>query len=376
MSYVSYLSQLVVFVLALVGTFFRCVRQDEQGHTQHNRFGLPIPTTAGKIIVLFLTLSFLLSIATNWSNYADAKEKEAHEKESKRQLETDLQELIHQNRSLSEELTGVRGDNADLQDALNEVASTNLKNFELVLSEQSSKHRENLNRFSYLLRRQEDFARATGEGINQVMNPLPTELVVSFTIQVKTKQDALTAYVERITRRRARFLVFSFRLRDLSLPHPTSAEEREARAFFSSISIQAKFYKEPVTADAYGTAKEDLSIAFRTGIARPNPAEESETQANVPTASYNPFGKLITLKGTKICEFVTAGPNITSLLHFRGSTVLIRVGPGSSKIGFELGSIVFRTPTGRRLPVARLKRYDTAGSGPIFYTTIPKDAIF
>ncbi len=62
----TYLSHLILFVLALIATFFKGSRTDENGNTAYSDYGFPLLTKAGKVILILLTLSFLTSLYTTW----------------------------------------------------------------------------------------------------------------------------------------------------------------------------------------------------------------------------------------------------------------------------------------------------------------------
>lgn len=73
----SYLSQIIVFALALMGTLFQSTKTDADGKTLHTKSGLPVLTTVGKVVVTLLTISFGISLLSVWQS--EQAESEARE---------------------------------------------------------------------------------------------------------------------------------------------------------------------------------------------------------------------------------------------------------------------------------------------------------
>jgi hypothetical protein len=63
---VNFISQTIVFALALMGTLFKSTRTDEHGKTTYTASGLPMLTTTGKVVVTLLSISFCVSLITIW----------------------------------------------------------------------------------------------------------------------------------------------------------------------------------------------------------------------------------------------------------------------------------------------------------------------
>jgi hypothetical protein len=60
--------QVITFLLALIGTFFKCVKEDSRGNPLHSSRGLPVLTTPGRYILTLLVGSFLLSLLLTWKS--------------------------------------------------------------------------------------------------------------------------------------------------------------------------------------------------------------------------------------------------------------------------------------------------------------------
>jgi hypothetical protein len=56
------IAQVVTFLVALIGTFFKCVKEDARGKPLHSARGLPILTTPGTYILTLLVASFVSSL--------------------------------------------------------------------------------------------------------------------------------------------------------------------------------------------------------------------------------------------------------------------------------------------------------------------------
>lgn len=80
----SYISQSIVFLIALLGVVFKSVQTDDKGNVIHStyqlpilsRYQLPALTRVGKSIVVCLFVSFLISLYTTYQVSKEAKEKE------------------------------------------------------------------------------------------------------------------------------------------------------------------------------------------------------------------------------------------------------------------------------------------------------------
>lgn len=138
----SYVSQIIVFALALMGTLFQSTKTDADGKTIYTKSGLPVLTTVGKVVVTLLVISFgisMLSVRQGEMDEGEARERarRADEKlalveEYNRGMKDTLDRVFVQNKELTddqkrqfaavlgeqkqggEELAGRIGDTADL----------------------------------------------------------------------------------------------------------------------------------------------------------------------------------------------------------------------------------------------------------------------
>lgn len=107
----SYISQCIVFLIALLGVIFKSVQTDDKGNVIHSKYQLPILsryqlpalTRVGKIIVVCLFVSFLISLHTTYQVAKEAKEKEDNSA-------AQLAELKNQNDILSKDIDALSKD--------------------------------------------------------------------------------------------------------------------------------------------------------------------------------------------------------------------------------------------------------------------------
>src|SRR5947209_4423100 len=62
----NFISQTIMFALALMGILFKSTKTDEKGTPIYYSYGLPMLTTTGKVVILLLTISFGISLLTIW----------------------------------------------------------------------------------------------------------------------------------------------------------------------------------------------------------------------------------------------------------------------------------------------------------------------
>jgi hypothetical protein len=90
----TYISQFIVFLLALIGVMWKSIETDQNGNSIRSKRGFLVLTRAGKIIVVCLFISFFLSVYTTYLGSKESKEKEE-------KLNADLAKVQTQNLSLS-----------------------------------------------------------------------------------------------------------------------------------------------------------------------------------------------------------------------------------------------------------------------------------
>jgi hypothetical protein len=188
----GYILLLIGFSLAVLGTLFKGVKQDEQGNTVHSKRGIPIPSNAGKVILIFLALSFATSVFFTYKTAKDNKEKE--------RKATDLQQsLIQKNEELSKQQKSLIQKNEELSKQLGDAQNENISQFKNVLKQQieaheeslsdlERKHKVNLNKFSSLLSLQERVGRETVKGFENVLHPIAN---LKITLALNTSRRAV-----------------------------------------------------------------------------------------------------------------------------------------------------------------------------------------
>ena len=80
-------AQLVAFLVAVIGTFFKCVKEDSHGKPVYSSRGLPTLTTPGKYILTLLVASFVVSAWLTWSSSKDMDDLKGDLREAKKNLE-------------------------------------------------------------------------------------------------------------------------------------------------------------------------------------------------------------------------------------------------------------------------------------------------
>ncbi|HWR83244.1 MAG TPA: hypothetical protein VN285_08075 [Candidatus Deferrimicrobium sp.] len=100
----DYVSQTIVFLLALLGSFFNCAKQDDSGKKIYWRSIVPVPSRAGAIILVLLSTSFGISLVSTLNEKDDAREDLYSANKSADELRSTLAELSGKNDNLLLEL--------------------------------------------------------------------------------------------------------------------------------------------------------------------------------------------------------------------------------------------------------------------------------
>jgi hypothetical protein len=69
----SFISQLASLVIALLGTFFKCIKEDSAGKRMYSASGLPLLTKQGKYILILLFVSFGTSLVIAWQSSRESQ---------------------------------------------------------------------------------------------------------------------------------------------------------------------------------------------------------------------------------------------------------------------------------------------------------------
>ncbi|HKQ50817.1 MAG TPA: hypothetical protein VJT74_00510, partial [Pyrinomonadaceae bacterium] len=162
----AYISLVIVFILAIMGTLFKSTRTDSSGKVIHAKYGLPVLSKTGKVVVSLLTISFLLSIFTTWRKaQADWSQAEADRVEKEKaakyqgELKSNLEDVQRRNRTLEELST-------ELLKRSNLLSEEQREKFKSVLQEQV----ESGERVAAKISGATDLLRANIEASSQAIN--------------------------------------------------------------------------------------------------------------------------------------------------------------------------------------------------------------
>lgn len=107
----AFIAQLVTFLVALIGTFFKCVKEDAHGRPLRSSRGLPVLTGPGKYILTLLVASFVSSI---WLTHDSSQEMTELQKNLKAALakQSELSDQLRKaNEQIQEHQTNAQADN-------------------------------------------------------------------------------------------------------------------------------------------------------------------------------------------------------------------------------------------------------------------------
>lgn len=154
----KYASLIVVFLVALVSSFFKLVEVNHKGRPIRTKLGVPVPTKAGRLFLLLLLASFLLSIYTMGSNDATERRARRDTATKLKGLDSMLSQLLKQNDTLYASLSNVGRRVADVSTKLDTGIATagangsqHGDNLPSSLTEGKGKIEIELDRFSRLL---------------------------------------------------------------------------------------------------------------------------------------------------------------------------------------------------------------------------------
>ena len=101
----SYISQGIVFVLAIMGILFKSTKTDKDGKTIYTKSGVPVLTMTGMIVILLLTLSFAISLWTTWGKAKSDDKQKNDAQEAQASLTKKLTDANQQIEDLRAEFT-------------------------------------------------------------------------------------------------------------------------------------------------------------------------------------------------------------------------------------------------------------------------------
>jgi hypothetical protein len=137
-NFINFISLLVSFLIALVGTFFKCIKEDETGKRVYSARGRPLLTNQGKLILVLLFLSFGTSLWLAW-------------------------DAAQTNKKLTDQLNGIKKENYN--------------GYQSVLSEQRTEERAALDRQKHLIDLQEETGQQIARNLEHTASLLEQTVV-------------------------------------------------------------------------------------------------------------------------------------------------------------------------------------------------------
>jgi hypothetical protein len=164
----SYLSQVIVYTLAVLGVLFKSTKTDSEGKPLYWKHTIPVLTTTGKVVLTLITLSSVVSIISAYRKSKDEADRTARAEASQLATNNQLSEVRGENRKLNELLNSVYAQ-AHL------ISEDQRTQFSSVLTEQKESGEGIVKRIDNSI---DLLHRSTGE-LNRVVHPV-TDVLVSF----------------------------------------------------------------------------------------------------------------------------------------------------------------------------------------------------
>jgi hypothetical protein len=279
----TYFTQIIGFLLAVIGVLFKSLKTDENGKTIHNKYGVPLLTRTGRVVLSLLVLSFVASIYVTYNKAKSDDEGRKKAEEAQKESQSELENVEAQNKALADLVK-------ELYKLSNTISDEQKDNFQSVLTKQEKSGEEIANRIGSsadLLNRRIgssiDILQYAKKEINRAANPIK-DVLVSFQVYVPIEKNPETEnYRKRVSAGVAKFLGPSREYRDpedgikvLSitgdvlgvsiqrgsslLPRPQS--EESAFSSLNCVALDVSVFRKPLTSQQLqrGAPKGDLSF--------------------------------------------------------------------------------------------------------------------
>jgi len=193
----AYISQVIVFILALMGILFKSTETDKKGKTIYSKYGTPVLSWTGIIVMVLLTLSFFISVFSTWQKSASDFEQKTQALEHQEKLNDQLNNVKQQNEGLKAGIREAIGASTSLSDEqkrsftslLTEQKQTG-EGIANKISESSTVLRSGINESLDLLQRSKREIERAGNPIKDVL--------VSFAAEVPMQKPELSDYRNRV----------------------------------------------------------------------------------------------------------------------------------------------------------------------------------
>lgn len=193
----NYISQTILFALALMGTLFKSTKTDAQGKTMHAASGLPVLTRTGKTVVSLLSISFIVSLATIWQkNLSEDRAKQGQEelKAYNKGIDDTLNKVFARTTQLSDE------QKSRFQDVLAQQEATGNR-IAIGINSSSDLLRTRIESYSTLLGSRIgtsiDLLKSSGSKIESLTAPINT-ISMELLIEIPLTDSALGIYTSRV----------------------------------------------------------------------------------------------------------------------------------------------------------------------------------
>jgi hypothetical protein len=332
-----YVAAIVTFLLGLMGTIFKGVREDEKGQKIISRWGTYKLTGFGATII------FMLLVSSGASIFEQRSEKSHKAKETK-----DLQEA----------LTRLTDQNEDLKSELRAAEKKNLDQATTILDKQTVNAR-------HLLAQQKTVGAAMAHEIDRARHPLTRDISVRVRLLLPADVELTRKYADRVWNADWDDI---FRRRKLQ-PSVEFAGEQDLAHALQMISVSLSVFPGKVTLQQLQNQEGNPVHIGMTLRPPPDSDEELLTLNRGCGAAAGPCwafslnqvgsstGIFIRSDGVNL-NLKPGDPNLVSLLDLQGTTVCACLSIYEDRLSWpgNVLEITFTDSTGRSVGLRRLSR--------------------
>jgi hypothetical protein len=299
----DYISQTIVFILAILGILFKSTKTDAEGKTVHSASGLPVLTTTGKVVIVLLLVSFGISVLSVRNTRKSEDEATRKRDEMARQLEQANQYNKGIDAGVREVLgraeAAAKEQREKFGDVLTQQERTG-KNIAGGISASATQLQSGIERSATLLRGRLDnsisLLNHTAGDIASLADPITAININPLWLEIPLTHPALAGYRARLEAGIRQALasnsnevgratlgnrqLFTISNRSGLLPDPQT--EPVAHAVLSSVDMTISFYKKPRSVEQLKNPeswREDLYIPVLMEF----PREETSTGRSLIT---------------------------------------------------------------------------------------------